>query len=192
MNQSSQTPENARAILVQDRNTTSSDSELKKDVPPEYRDIDFRNFSYPISARNKLIRLKDGRYEYEHDKKLGNGCFDFDDVDYADLTRDGKKEAVVRLNWVAWGVSCDGGSTLFYFYSIRQGKLILLSRIEMGSLGYDCGLKSFTLSNIDLTVETFRSCHFDGLSFKGAYDADETGGKFLTNRFTQFSMRFNG
>jgi hypothetical protein len=113
-------------FLFRIANTTSSDSELKNDVPPEYRDIDFRNFSYPISARNKLIRLKDGRYEYEHDKKLGNGWFDFDDVDYADLTRDGKKEAIVRLNWVACGVSCDWvDSFLLLFHQARQTDLAI-------------------------------------------------------------------
>jgi hypothetical protein len=192
VSQNTPTPESATPTRSNRQSNPSDDSEEKKKVPPAFKNIDFKNFSYPTNFRKASIRLKDGSYEYPNRRGGGGDTFDLVDVDYVDLTGDGKKEAVVRLDWVSCGGSCDGGSDLFYFYSIKHGRPVLLSRIEMGSLGYYCGLKAFTLSKTNLTLETFRSCRFNCLSFKGAHDADETGGKFLTNRFTQFILRFNG
>jgi len=185
------TPANAKES-ADSRSDGSNDVEKKEDVPAAFKNVDFKNFSYPTSFSRASIRLKDGTYEHNDPLRIGGDTFDFVDVDYLDLTGDGRKEAVVQLDRVKCGVSCDGGSALFYFYSIKHGRPVLLSRIEMGSLGYDCGLKSFNLSKTNLTVETFRSCRFNGLSFESAHDADETGGKFLTNRTTQFILRFNG
>ena len=144
------------------------------------------------ASEGPSIRLKDGTYEHDNPSGGGGDTFHLMDVDYVELTGDQEKEAVVRLDWTTCGGSCDGGSDIFYFYSIKRGRAVLLSRIEMGSLGYDCGLKSFMLRKTNLTLETFRSCRFNGLSFIGAHDAAETGGKFLTNRFTEFVLRFDG
>jgi hypothetical protein len=166
--------------------------EKKQDIPPEFIKTDFRNFSYPTSFRRKSIELKDGTYEFPNRNGAGGDRFDLMDVSYGDLTRSGHKEAVVRLGWVSCGGSCNGGSELFYFYSRVNGKLSLLSRIETGSQGYDCGLKSFELKKQILTLETFRACRFNGLAFTRTHDQDETGGKFLTNRFTHFILRFTG
>lgn len=182
--------ENPKPDSTDGSKDVAKESERKAGVPPEFRGIDFKNFSYPTSFRRKPIRLQAG--EYEERNGMGGESLHFIDVSYFDLTGDLQKEAIVQVSWLICGGSCDGGSDIFYFYTINHGKSRLLSRIEMGSLGYDCSLKSFTLSKTNLTLETFRSCRFNGLSFKSAYDANETGGKFLTNRFTQFILRFNG
>ncbi len=192
VSQNTPTPVSSISPIAESRRDVSNDAEKKQDVPLAFKNIDFKNFSYPTSFRTPSIRLKDGTYEHDNATGGGGETFDLMGVDYVDLTGDGEKEVVVRLDWVACGGSCDGGSDLFYFYSIKRGRAILLSRIEMGSLGYDCGLKSFALSKTKLTLETFRACRFNGLSFKDAHDADETGGKFRTNRFTQFVLRFDG
>jgi hypothetical protein len=174
------------------RGPVSNEGEQKV-VPDEFQSIDFKNFSYPVIGRRRNIQLTDGKYDFENDEKPDRGWLSFHDVNYFNATGDGKNEAIVELVLVACGGSCDGGSALFYFYQIHNKKVKLQSRLETGSLGYDCGLKSFVLKKTILTLETFRECRFNGVSFNPVNnDADNSGGKFLTNRFTRFVLRFNG
>jgi hypothetical protein len=167
------------------------------DVPVQFRKIDFKNFSYPIGWKRRTVALRDGRVEYFEDKYLGNALFEVRNVGFVDLAGDGKLEAVVDLFWVSCGGSCDGGSHLFYCYSLDSGKLNLLSRIETGSLGYgECGLKSFILTRKKLALETFHVCRFDGTSIKLATDRhpnpDAKMGKFVADKFTRFTLEFKG
>jgi hypothetical protein len=193
VSQSTPTPERPKPTSPNNDENAAKNSEEKQDVPPEFRNIDFKNSSYQTSFRKGSVRLREGSYEKEDRQGARGDTFDLMDVDYVDLNDDGRKEAVVRLGWVSCGVSCDGGSDLFYFYSIKGGTPILLSRIQTGSLGYDCGLKSFVLKNRHLALETFRACRFNGVEVKRINtDPDERGGKFLTNRYTQFEFEFNG
>src|SRR5687768_9965255 len=114
--------------------------------PAEFRDIDFRNFSYPISD-GRTITLKNGHWEWFEDAALGNVWFDLKSVDYSDVDGDEKKEAVVQLVQVSCGASCDGGAMLFYFFSKTSSRVTLLTTIATGSLAYqECGLKGFLLS----------------------------------------------
>lgn len=191
---SKQTPDITPSPSTDNRADASTKSEKQEDVPSTFRGIDFKNFSYPISGRKASIRLKDGKYEYSHveEKDLGDGWFDFEDVSYVDLVGKGEKEAVVRLLWVQCGGSCDGGSHLFYFYSLQNKSPALRWRIETGSAAYTCGLKSFELAKGKLTLEAFRSCSLKGVSLESAYDADVRGGKFIAPEFTQFVFEFNG
>jgi hypothetical protein len=161
-----------------------------KDVPPEFSGIDFKNFTYPTSFgrdwKKERTTLKDGTYEYADRKESSFGTLDLMDVDYADINGDGKKEAIVQLNQVHCGGSCDGGAILFYFYAIRQGKLTLLQRINTESLGYGCGLKSFTSSRETLTIEVFRKCSYSG----GTFTTQQQLGKFEAHEFTRFEFKF--
>jgi hypothetical protein len=55
------------------REARDGKSEKKEDVPPEFRNIDFKNFSYPMSIdpaitpsfRRRTVKLTDGSYEYD-------------------------------------------------------------------------------------------------------------------------------
>jgi hypothetical protein len=200
MTQNVPTPSSPAQESAKSRKDVLSEPRNTKEVPTEFNGIDFRNRSYPTnfdlsytrSFRRQIVRLKDGSYESRDPKGLGGAQYELNNVDYIDLIGDGKKEAVVHLSQLICGASCDGGSDFFYFYSFVHGKAKLLSRIETGSLGYDCGLKSFNLAMEILTLETFRACRFNGISIKPAYEKDEIRGKFITNRFTQFTLRFNG
>jgi hypothetical protein len=166
--------------------------EPEKNVPIEFKKIDFENFSYPVSSWGRTVQLQQGKYELAN-KIAGGRLLSFQDVNYSDLTGDGNKEAIVELDSVLCGGSCDGGSALFYFYSLQRGKPALLSRLETGSVGYDCGLKSFIIKKRMLTLETFRSCGFNGRAFVPSNnDPEERGGKFFTNRFTRFVLEFTG
>jgi hypothetical protein len=191
VSQNKLTPESRPSPSLDGGSETSKTSE-KKSVPIEFSGIDFKNLSYPINSKPGKVRLKNGRVEFFEDQDLGNAWFDFERVDYVDLIGDGKKEAIVQISQVICGGSCDGGSVLFYFYSIEHGQLKLLSRIETGSIAYECGLKSFVLRKQTLTLEAFRECSFDGVSLKSAYDSEARGGKFIADEFTSFQFEFNG
>src|ERR1043166_7940078 len=129
------------------------------EVPARFQSVDFANFSYPTKYFG-TVKLTSGQYEKA--QNLGGTTISFGSVDYADLNGDQQPEAVVRLNQLICGGSCDGGSTLFYFFTIRNRKPVLLSRLETGSVAYTCGLKSFDLRGGKLTLETFRRCRLAG------------------------------
>ena len=163
-----------------------------KEPPPTFRRVDFKNLSYPISWKNERVSLQGGKREYNQHKNLGNGWFELEDVYYVDITGDEREEGVVVLTAVLCGVSCDGGSHLFYFYSVEKNKLKLLWRFETGSLGYGCGLKSFDLSKRKITLEVFNTCNFKGATLEPRYDSERTGGKFHTESITRFAFEFRG
>jgi hypothetical protein len=201
------TPAEPRAIAIQTpgsspANNTASDNpkvSTKNEVPAEFHDIDFTNLTYPIShstanalkLRRDRVQLTDGKAEYPA-QIAGGTSYDLRDVSFTDLNGDSRKEAVVRLSQVICGGSCDGGTDLFYFYTTDHGQPFVLSRLEIGSYAYDCGLKSFVLKSRDLALETYRSCKFSGSSFRPAHDdPKERGGKLMTNRYTEFTFYFN-
>jgi hypothetical protein len=195
--QSTPTPASATPPVAESSRDVSKEIKETKEVPTEFKGIDFKNLAYPISWKHRTIPLKDGHVEYFENKYLGNAWFDFSDVDYMDLRGDGAKDAVVQLLQVSCGASCDGGSHLFYFYSIKRGRLRLLSRIETGSLAADgCGLKSFVLEKTTLVLEVFRVCRFDGVSLMPTYDPhpnpNAQTGKYMADKFTRFVLAFSG
>src|SRR5882724_3464129 len=166
-----------------------------RDVPEAFKKTDFKNLTYPVSLRRKPITLKNGKFEYR--EGIGGNSFELEGVDYADINGDTKKEAIVQLFQLSCGGSCDGGSHLFYFYAMKSGRLTLLSRIETGSLAYgECGLRSFSLRNSRLVLETFHVCRFDGLHLKPGQDSRPNSeakvGKFIANKFTRFRFEFAG
>lgn len=136
-------------------------NEKFRNVPEEFKLIDFEQMSYPYkfsyNGRKTNVALKDGKYEYE-EKPSGGGWFDLSDVFYVDLTNDKSPEAIVLLWHVSCGGSCDGGTALFYIYSLEKNKLKSLWRFESGSLAYGCGLKSFTVKDKKITMELFGRC----------------------------------
>jgi hypothetical protein len=158
-------------------------------VPESFWFIDFANMQYPTKY-NGIVKLAAGKYEKP--QIMGDTEIFLGGVNYVDLNGDGKAEAVVRLYQVICGGSCDGSSTLFYFFTMKHGKAVLLSRLETGSIAYTCGLKSFDLRGSELTLEAFRKCSLAGDYLKSTSDADRAGGKFVANEFTRFDLKFNG
>jgi hypothetical protein len=130
-------------------------------VAGDFHGIDFNNRAYPYRfswGKHKRIhvRLNNGKYEY--DFRDERGWFDLSHVYITDLTNDGRPEAIVMIWHVACGVSCDGGSALFYIYSFDNHRLKPLWQYETGDLAYGCGLKSFAANRGTLTLELFGRC----------------------------------
>lgn len=161
-------------------------NESFKAAPEDFKQIDLKNYSYPYKftyGRRINIALKNGEYKYE--LAGDRGWFSLSDVYYVDVTNDGNPEAIVMLSHVSCGASCDGGAGLFYIYTAHQNKLKSIWQYETGSLGYGCGLKSFTVNNRKITMELFGRC-FDEIE-------ESLGlGKFLVKDATRLTFRFNG
>jgi len=157
-------------------------------APESFKHIDFKNFSYPYkfsyNGRKINFTLKNGGYEFDFEDD-DRGWFNFSDVFYVDLTSDDKLEAIVMLSHVSCGVSCDGGARLFYIFTSGQSKLKPLWQFETGSLGYGCGLKSFTVKDKKITMELFGRC-FDEKEESSAM------GKFQVKDTTRLIFGFNG
>jgi hypothetical protein len=155
-------------------------------VPAEFQNTDFKNLSYRTTLRGR-VPLKDGRYEHRDRTGGGGDQIELRDVNYADLIGDDRAEAVVHLTQVSCGVSCDGGSDFFYFYSGARGRLRQLARLETGSLAYGCGLKSFAVEQRRLTVEVFQECTTNGSTLRLLRPI---AGKFIARSYTRFVFRF--
>lgn len=154
----------------------------------DFHGIDFKNRSYPYRfswGKHKLINvhLENGRYEY--DSRDERGSFDLSHVYVTDVTNDKRPEAIVMLWHVACGVSCDGGSALFYIYSFDNHRLKPLWQYETGDLAYGCGLKSFAARHGRLTLELFGQCSQTNRT------ASSTG-KFQIKDLTRLTVRSNG
>jgi hypothetical protein len=155
-------------------------------VVDNFHGIDFKNRSYPYRfswGKRISVPLKNGRYEYNF--RIERGWFDVSDVYLTDLTNDGRPEAVVMLSHVGCGVSCDGGSALFYVYSFDNHRLKLFWQYETGDLAYGCGLKSFTAKRGTLTLELFGRCSQRNRTVSST-------GKFHIKDLTRVTLKSNG
>ena len=127
-------------------------------VADDFHGIDFKNRSYPYRfswGKRINVHLKNGKYEYDFPDE--RGWFDVSHIYVTDVTNDGRRDAIVMLWHVACGVSCDGGSALFYIYSFDNHRLKPLWQYETGDLAYGCGLKSFAANRGTLTLAIIRT-----------------------------------
>lgn len=134
------------------RQESEVQNEKFRQIPDEFKNIDFKNFKYPVG------NLKNGELKEDGEKYLGGTTYYFDKVFFLHLNNDNKNEAIVFLSAVSCGGSCDGGRSIVYFYSIKNGKPKLIDSLEMGSRSSGCSLKSFVLKDKKLFVEQFGKC----------------------------------
>lgn len=153
-------------------------------VPENFREVDFKNFSYGINAiydgKPVGLTLTDG--------ELWNssGWYKLQDVYYKDVTGDGLEEAIVRISRTrCGGGSCDGGAAKFYIYSSRNGKLKNIWQYETGSYAYGCGLKTFILGNKQMIMELFGQCASQAMDRPGPE-------KFVVEDLTFLLFEFDG
>ena len=157
-----------------------------------FHGIAFKDRSYPYRfswGKRINVSLKSGRYEY--DFRTERGWFDLSDVYVTDVTNDRRPEVIVVLSHVSCGVSCDGGSTLFYIYSFENHRLKPLWQYETGDLAYGCGLKSFSAESGALTLELFGRCTQRNrtVSSTGKFQIKDLTRVTLKSRGTRFVVR---
>jgi hypothetical protein len=123
------------------------------------RQVDFKNFSYPLkdyllghselkwlsaqvagSPKLLTIQLRDGKnLQKEPIGKIGDGGyyevsgFTLREVKYADLTGDGKEDAIVVLSYQSGGTQ---GTNYIYNYTLDAGKPKLLAYCHTGDRAY--------------------------------------------------------
>lgn len=133
-------------------------NEAFRTVPANFRGLDFASRSYgDYRLSNGTIRdlvLIDGQFREFGDSQH---WFDLNDVFYTDLTGDGIPEAIVMLTHIECDRICDGGKNLIYVYSMNP-RLQEILKYESGSGMQGCSLKSLTVENKQLTVDSFGKC----------------------------------
>ena len=153
--------------------------------PHHFEPFDFNNYSYgryALAAGKKIdLHLRQGLLELPNNPSW----FELRDVYYTDMTGDGKAEAIVRIYHVTCGVSCDGGTNMFYIYTESKGKLKPIWQYETGSYAEDCGLQSFTAGGTEIMLGLFGRCDRPGAE-------DPTPSKFMSKGVTSLVFEFNG
>lgn len=180
-------------------NNTEIVNQKSKQVPQSFKDVDFKNHSYGryrLWGRKRMnLRLEYGRRNYEF-PDCDKGWFSFDEVYYADVTKDKKPEAIVLLSHVSCGCgSCDGGAHMIYIYQVHQNKLRRLWQYETGSMAYGCGLKSLTIKGGNIAMEQFGRCPRPATDYPGSHkafvaDLTQLNFRFRGNRFVRTSMKY--
>lgn len=141
------------------------------------RAVDFCNFSYPsIKTEQDVggpspIRLKNGVHPPDKD---GSGLIALDDIQYANLTRDGHEEALVTMTWYS-------GDTMHlsrvYVFGMKDSKPVVLWDFVGGDRGYG-GLHRVYGKDGDLWLEI--------------HDPDAAEGNCCSRRIIRTRFRWNG
>lgn len=107
------------------------------------RRVDFKNFSYPISGpllgQSELKWLGNAKDGYSTHKPIhlvngdDNEGFTLQSVKFADVTGDGREEAIVQLLYRTGGTQ---NTHYVYIYSFEEGKLKLLAYCHTGDRAY--------------------------------------------------------
>ena len=180
-------PVPAECPSVEKPKTLPDQNDQFRVVPLNFVNVNFKNRSYgPYKlSTGKVIDLTLAGSDYEYNFKDGNlGWFHLRDIFFADVTGDDTPEAIVFLWHIQCGVSCDGGSGLFYVYSKHGDRLEEIWRYETGSYDYSCGLKAVTVMNTQIVLQMFGRC--------GENAADDGSPKFQIADRTIMNFRFNG
>lgn len=205
--ESSPTPENVKTEITNvnktsdnseesninqaERNKLEAQNEKFRIIPDEFKQMDFRDFAYPLWGTNRTIKLNEGEFESPYDTKNCDNHFGgLNDVFYVDLDGDKRAEALVDVNYVSCGCgSCDGGSHLLYAYRLDHGKAKLFWTYSTGSYGYGGGLKSLIIRPSIITVEEFGIKHCSREEEK----TDPTcGSKFQAKNIIRTRFVFSG
>lgn len=147
-------PNEYEKVDKQQREETVLNNRAFEEVPSEFKGVDFANLRYFFG------RLKDGEF-VDEDSHPGGTTYTLGAVYFTDLTGDDVKEATVFIHAVSCGGSCDGGSFIVFFFSVRNNRPRLIDHIEFGSRSDGCSLKSFVIRNRAIEVEQFGHCKDD-------------------------------
>lgn len=134
------------------------------------RKIDFKNFTYPWYPTDytpphgeRKITLRDGEMKVDAAKNTDRLWASLANVSYADLTGDGKEEAIVT---VTTNFDPNGSVACIFVYTLRSDEPKLLWSHETGDRA-DGGLRSLRVEGFDLVVEQY-DIKFDRA--KGSYE----------------------
>jgi hypothetical protein len=154
------------------------------------RKVDFKNFTYPWYPTGyvppngrRRIRLQSGEMKVEAVKNTDRVWASLANVSYADLTGDGKEEAIVT---VTTNFDPNGSVACIFVYTLRGNEPKLLWSHETGDRA-NGGLRNLRVEGFDLVVEQY-DIKFD--SAKGRYE--EGTALCCPKRFIRSHYRWDG
>jgi len=153
--------------------------------PEQFYNIDFWNYNYGGYVLRDGTKIQLALLNSKLELSDGSNSFALKDVYYRDVTTDGDAEAIVWLSHVQCTPECDGGSNLFYVYTVKAGKLKPIWTYETGSYANGCGLKSLMISGPNIVAELFGHCTGEKLE-------DPSRPKFRATDSTFVLFQFDG
>src|SRR5712692_5706548 len=154
------------------------------------RKVDFKNFTYPwypsgypAPHGERKITLRDGEMKVDAVKNIDRLRAGLPNVSYADLTGDGKEEAIVT---VVTNFDPNGSVACIFVYTLRSDEPKLLWSHETGDRA-NGGLRSLRVEGFDLVVEQY-DIKFDWA--KGSYE--EGTALCCPKRFIRSHYRWDG
>jgi hypothetical protein len=150
------------------------------------REVDFKNFTYPVETGKDTFTLKNGETPFGDGKDI---LFALENIEFADLTNDREDEAIIKML-----SEYDKTSTGFmYVYTLENQKPKILWSAATG-FNAQGGLKRLYSDKGDLIVELFGKNQFteskNKFEFLGETDASKNS--YRPRRFTKFRFKWNG
>lgn len=150
------------------------------------REVDFKNFTYPVETGKDTFTLKNGETPFGDGKDI---LFALENIEFADLTNDGEDEALIKM-LSEYGKTSTG---FMYVYTLENQKPKIL---WSAATGFDVqgGLKRLYSDKGELIVELFGKNQFTESKNKFEF-LGETGAaknSYRPRRFTKFRFKWNG
>ncbi len=167
-------------------NKTLSSQENVQNLYTTVKEVDFKNFTYPVETGKDRFTLKNGETPFDKGEDI---LFSLENIEFADLTNDSEDEAIIKI-LVEYGATSTG---LIYVYTLENKKL---KNLWSTASGYDAkgGLKRFYSENGELIIELFGNNQF--IESKGKFEfSDEAGvpkNLYRPTTFTKFRFKWNG
>ncbi len=155
----------------------------KNEKDSSIKNVDFKNFSFPLSIgakdeKEKILTLKNGKLEKS---KEGMGA-NLGEVQYADLTGDKIDEAIINLGMTG---EKDAKSNMVYVYTLEDKKPKMLWSFETKG-GEKVGLKEIKADNGKLLVEMFGDVKFN----KGTFETIKSK-ESVKDKTTKIPLKWN-
>ncbi|HEU0143437.1 MAG TPA: hypothetical protein VFQ47_01510 [Nitrososphaera sp.] len=151
----------------------------------QIRAVDWRNFTYPwypsgyrSPYRVRKVTLKSGEYVVDERGNENDVLFSLANVSYADLTGDGKEEAIVTLTGI---FNPNGSYACTFIYSMKGNSPRLLWKHETGDRAFG-GLRSIRVDGSNLIVE----------QYDASFNDKPVPCMICSKRFVRASYRWNG
>jgi hypothetical protein len=170
-------------VQMQANSNLSSEAETNKSekITQEFQSFDFRNFVYHSLLTGDNFRLSNGEFD---SGDQSHWYASYGAASYADLTGDGKQEAIVEI-WEATVGGSTHGTFSYYVFSARASRPRLIGTFSTGSEA-DCGHKSIAIEEGTIVLEVFGICCLEKMSSEN-YDTDVNA-----KNFTRLVLRWNG
>ena len=163
-------------------NTASSEEILYSTI----REVDFKNFTYPVETGKDTFTLKNGETPFDDGKDI---LFALENIEFADLTNDGEDEAIIKM-LSEYGKTSTG---LMYVYTLENQKPKILWSAVTG-FNAKGGLKRLYSENGALVAELFGKNQFTESKNKFEFSDEMDAPKNLNRptKFTKIRFKWNG